>query len=46
MKEKTLHEILAYYGMPEENILSAITKIAQGYGVRRWMYLDPIMEED
>ena len=37
MKEKSLHEILAYYGMPEENIESAITQIAQGYGACRYL---------
>jgi hypothetical protein len=32
-----LHLILAYYGMPEENIESAITQIAQGYGASRYL---------
>lgn len=32
-----LHEILAHFGMPEENIESAITQIAQGYGAQRYL---------
>ena len=32
-----LHEILAHFGMPKENIESAITQIAQGYGAQRYL---------
>lgn len=32
-----LHDILKHYGMPEENIESAITQIAQGYGAQRYL---------
>ena len=37
MEEKSLYDILAYYGMPDENIESAITQIAQGYGACRYL---------
>lgn len=35
-----LHEILGYYGMPEENIESAVEQIAETYGASR--YLDGV----
>lgn len=35
-----LHEILSYYGMPEQNISSAIEQIAETYGACR--YLDGV----
>lgn len=35
-----LHKILAYYGMPEENIESAVEQIAETYGACR--YLDGV----
>ena len=39
-EQKSLTEILRYYGMPEENIDMAINQIAQGYGACR--YLDGV----
>jgi hypothetical protein len=36
----TLHEILGYYGMPKENIESAVEQIAETYGACR--YLDGV----
>ena len=35
-----LYKILAYYGMPEENIETAIEQIAETYGACR--YLDGV----
>ena len=35
-----LHEILGYYGMPEENIETAVEQIAETYGACR--YLDGV----
>lgn len=35
-----LHEILGYYGMPKENIESAVEQIAETYGACR--YLDGV----
>lgn len=35
-----LHEILAHYGMPKENIESAVEQIAETYGACR--YLDGV----
>jgi hypothetical protein len=32
-----LHKILAYYGMPEENIESAVEQIAETYGAFRYL---------
>ena len=32
-----LHEILGYYGMPEENIESAVEQIAETYGACRYL---------
>ena len=41
-REKSLTDILRYYGMPEENIDMAINQIAQGYGACR--YLDGVKD--
>ena len=32
-----LHEILAHYGMPKENIESAVEQIAETYGANRYL---------
>jgi hypothetical protein len=32
-----LHEILAHYGMPKENIESAVEQIAETYGACRYL---------
>lgn len=36
-QQKSLTEILRYYGMPEENIDMAINQIAHGYGACRYL---------
>ena len=41
-REKTLTDILRFYGMPEEDIDLAINQIAQGYGACR--YLDGVKD--
>lgn len=41
-REKSLTDILRFYGMPEENIDLAINQIAQGYGACR--YLDGVKD--
>lgn len=33
-----LEEILAYYGMPQENISNAVEQIAETYGARRFLH--------
>ena len=41
-REKSLTDILRFYGMPEENIDLAINQIAEGYGACR--YLDGVKD--